>query len=225
VPHTEWTDTFPMWHGNTIYFTSDRGPEHHLNLYGYDLSVKQVQQLTHFADFDVMWPSLGLDSIIFENGGHLYTFDFQSKQPKKLTIYLPGDHDQSLPHWTSAARNVTDFDISPEGKRAVFGARGDVFTVPAKEGSIRNLTRTSGIREKSVIWSPDGRWIAYVSDRSGEEELFISPQDGMGREQQLRSGQPTARNWLGPIRIAAFGMWTSRTRSQSRWIGVTMGKS
>ena len=188
MPHTEWTDTFPMWHGNTIYFTSDRGAEHHLNLYSYDVSSKQVEQLTHFTDFDVMWPSLGPDSIVFENGGYLYTFDLESKQPKKLTVYLPGDRDQSMKHWTSVAKNITDFDISPEGKRAVFGARGDVFTVPAKEGSVRNLTRTPGIREKSVAWSPDGRWIVYVSDRSGEDELYISPQDGMGKEQQITSG-------------------------------------
>jgi tricorn protease len=177
-----------MWHGNTIYFSSDRGPEHHLNLYSYDLGSKQVEQLTHFTDFDVMWPSLGPDSIVFENGGYLYTFDLDAKQPRKLTISLPGDRDQSMKHWASAAKNVTDFDISPEGKRAVFGARGDVFTVPAKEGSVRNLTRTPGIREKSVAWSPDGRWIVYISDRSGEDELYIAPQDGMGKEQQITSG-------------------------------------
>ena len=188
VPHTEWTDSFPMWHGNIIYFSSDRGPDHRLNLYTYDLSSKQVEQLTHFTDFDVMWPSLGPDSIVFENGGYLYTFDLESKQPRKLTVYLPGDRDQIMKHWTSVAKNITDFDISPEGKRAVFGARGDVFTVPAKEGSIRNLTRTPGIREKSVGWSPDGRWIVYVSDRSGEDELYIAPQDGMGKEQQVTSG-------------------------------------
>ena len=188
VPHTDWTDTFPMWHGNTIYFTSDRGPEHHLNLYSYDLGSKQVEQLTRFDEFDIMWPSLGPDAIIFENGGYLYTFDFESKQPKKLTVYVPGERDQTMKHWVNAAKNVTDFDIAPDGKRAVLAARGDVFTVPAKEGSIRNLTRTTGIREKQVAWSPDGRWIAYVSDRTGEDEIYISPQDGMGKEQQITSG-------------------------------------
>jgi tricorn protease len=188
LPHTEWTDTFPMWHGDTIYFSSDRGPDHHLNLYGYDINTRQVEQLTHFTDFDVMWPSLGPDAIIFENGGYLYTFDLQSKQPKKLALYLPGDRDQSLKHWTSVSKNISDFDISPEGKRAVFSARGDVFTVPAKEGSIRNLTHTPGVREKQVAWSPDGRWIAYVSDRSGEDELYIVPQDGLGKEQAITSG-------------------------------------
>jgi Tol biopolymer transport system component len=91
IPHTEYTDTFPMWHGNTIYFTSDRGPEHRLNLYSYDQGSKQVEQLTKFDEFDVMWPSLGPDAIIFENGGYLYTFDLQSRQPKKLTVYVNGE--------------------------------------------------------------------------------------------------------------------------------------
>ena len=188
LPHTDWTDTFPMWHGNTIYFTSDRGSEHRLNLYGYDITSKQVAQLTHFTDFDVMWPSLGPDAIVFENGGYLYRFDLQSQQPKKLTIYLPAERPLTMKHWVNVSRNITDFDISPEGKRAVFAARGDVYTVPAKEGSARNLTRTPGIREKSVAWSPDGRWIAYVSDRSGEDEIYVTPQDGMGAEQQISSG-------------------------------------
>jgi tricorn protease len=188
VPHTDWTDTFPMWHANTIYFTSDRGPEHHLNLHGYDLSTKQVEQLTHFDQFDIMWPSLGPDAIVFENGGYLYTFDFQSRQPRKLTIYVPGERNHTMKRWTSVSKNITDFDISPEGKRAAFAARGDVFTVPAKDGSTRNLTRTTGIREKFAAWSPDGRWVAYVSDRSGEDEIYISPHDGMGKEQQVTSG-------------------------------------
>ena len=188
LPHTEWTDTFPMWHENTIYFSSDRGPEHHLNLYSYDTGSKQVEQLTHFTDWDVMWPSLGPNAIIFENAGYLYTYDFQSKQPKKLDIQVPADRPQAMKRWENVGKLVTDFDIAPDGKRAVFAARGDVYSVPAKEGSIRNLTRTPGIRERKVAWSPDGRWIAYVSDRTGEDEIYISAQDGLGKEQQITSG-------------------------------------
>lgn len=188
VPHTEYSDTFPMWHGNTIYFTSDRGPEHRLNLYSYDRGSKQVEQLTKFADFDVMWPSLGPDAIVFENGGYLYVFDLASKQAKKLNISLNGERDLTMKHWENVTKWVTDFDLAPDGKRAVFAARGDVYTAPAKEGSIRNLTRTPGIREKGVSWSPDGRWIAYISDRTGEEEIYIMPQDGLGKEQQITSG-------------------------------------
>jgi tricorn protease len=188
IPHTDYTDTFPMWHGNTIYFTSDRGPEHKLNLYSFDLGSKQIEQLTKFDNYDVMWPSLGPDAIIFENAGYLYTFNFASKEATKLTISVPGESDETLKHWTSVTKLITDFDIAPDGKRAVFAARGDIFTVPAKEGSARNLTQTQGIREKGAAWSPDGRWIAYVSDRSGEDELYIVAQDGQGKEQQITSG-------------------------------------
>jgi tricorn protease len=188
IPHTDYTDTFPMWHGNTIYFTSDRGPEHRLNLYSYDQGSKQVEQLTKFDGFDVMWPSLGPDAIIFENGGYLYTFDLQTRQPKKLAVYVNGERDQAMKHWVSATRNITDFDIAPDGKRAVFAARGEVFTVPAKDGSIRNLTHSPGVREQKVAWSPDGKWIAYVSDRTGEDEIYITAQDGLAAEEQITSG-------------------------------------
>lgn len=188
VPHTDYTDTFPMWHGNTIFFTSDRGTEHRLNLYSYDTGSQQVQQLTKFTDFDCMWPSMGPDAIIFENGGYLYTFDFQSQQPKKLTIYVNGEHEQAMKHWVEANRHITDFDIAPDGKRAVFAARGEVFTVPAKEGSVRNLTNSPGVREQKVAWSPNGKWIAYISDRTGEDEVYITPQDGQGPEEAITSG-------------------------------------
>jgi tricorn protease len=185
MPHTEWTDTFPMWHGDTIYFDSDRGPEHRLNLYSYNLTSHDIRQLTHFTDFDVNWPSLGSDAIVFENGGYLYLFDLATQKEHKLTIYLPGDRDLARKHWENVSNLITDFDIAPDGKRAVFSARGDIYTVPAKEGSIRNLTRTPGIREKYAAWSPDGRWIAYMSDRTGEDELYIAPQDGLGPEQRI----------------------------------------
>jgi tricorn protease len=188
IPHTDYTDTFPMWHGNTIYFTSDRGPEHRLNLYSYDQGSKQIEQLTKFSEFDVMWPSLGLDAIIFENGGYLYNFDLQTQQPKKLTVYVNGERDQAMKHWVNASRHIIDFDIAPDGKRAVFAARGEVFTVPAKDGSTRNLTHSPGVREQKVAWSPDGKWIAYVSDRTGEDEIYIAPQDGLGAEEAITSG-------------------------------------
>ncbi|MBZ5565979.1 MAG: PDZ domain-containing protein [Acidobacteriia bacterium] len=176
------TDTYPMWHGDTIYFGSDRGPEHRINLYAYNLKTKETRQLTHFKDYDVNWPSLGPDSIVFENGGYLYDFDLKTEKARKLTIEVPGDFDEARAHWANVSKLITDFDISPEGKRAVFSARGDVFTVPAKEGSIRNLTQTPGAREKYATWSPDGKWIAYLSDRTGEDEVYIAPQDGMGKE-------------------------------------------
>ncbi len=188
IPHTDYTDTFPMWRGNTIYFTSDRGPEHRLNLYSFDQGTKQVEQLTKFDDFDIMWPSLGPDAIIFEKGGYLYTFDIRTRQPNKLTIYVNGERDQAMKHWVSASHHITDLDISPDGKRAVFAARGEVFTVPAKDGSIRNLTNSPGVREQKVAWSPNGQWIAYISDRTGEDEIYIAAQDGLAPEEQITGG-------------------------------------
>ncbi len=176
------TDTFPMWHGDTIYFDSDRGPESRMNLYSYSLKSKEIRQLTHFKDFDVNWPSLGPDSIVFENGGYLHVFDLATEKERKVTVYLPGDEVQAQPHWVNASKWIQAADISPEGKRAVFTARGDVFTVPAKEGSTRNITQTPGIRERDAMWSPDGRWIAYLSDRTGEDEIYLMPQDGSGPE-------------------------------------------
>ena len=127
-----------------------------------------------------MWPSLGENSIVFENGGYLYVLDLATRQTAKLTITLPGERELAMKHWTGVANLITDLDIAPDGKRAVMTARGKIFTVPAKEGATRNLTREQGSREKEVAWSPDGRWIAYISDRSGEDEIYIAPQDGMG---------------------------------------------
>ncbi|MGB9335312.1 MAG: PDZ domain-containing protein [Candidatus Acidiferrales bacterium] len=178
-------DTFPMWRGDTIYFDSDQGPDHRMNLFAYSTKTKQIRQLTHFTEFDVNWPSLGTDSIVFENGGFLYLFDLSTEQAKKVTIYLPGDLDLARKHWTNTSKLITSFDLSPDGKRATFSARGDVYTVPAKEGAIRDLTRTPGIREENVAWSPDGKWIAYLSDRTGEEEIYLMPQDGMGKEVRI----------------------------------------
>ena len=124
------TDTFPMWRGDTLYFASDRGPDQRMNLYSQDLRTHATKQLTHFKEFDVAWPSLGGDSIVFENGGYLYVFDLKTGRERKLTVYLAGDSDQVRRHWAPVSKMITDFDIDPDGTRVVFTARGDVYTVP-----------------------------------------------------------------------------------------------
>ena len=182
------TDTFPMWRGDTLYWASDRGPEERLNLYSRDFKGGRIRQLTDFKDFDVEWPSLGEDSIVFENGGFLYVLDLKTGKSRRLTVYLPGDSPLVRKHWEPVSGLIRSFDLAPDGSRGVFVARGDVYTVPAKQGSIRNLTQSSGAREQYATWSPDGKWIAYVSDRTGEQELYIAPQDGMGKEEQITSG-------------------------------------
>ena len=188
LTNDEWTDTYPMWSGDTVYFASDRGPEHRLNLYSMDLKTRSTHELTHYKDFDVEWPSMNSGQIIFENGGWLYLFDAKTGETRKLSVEIVGDFDEAQKHWDSTSKLIDSADVSPDGKRAAFTARGDVYTVPAEHGSARNLTQTEGVREQNVSWSPDGRWVAYLSDRTGEQAIYIRPQDGMGPEEEITEG-------------------------------------
>lgn len=176
-------DNFPMWHGNKIYFTSDRdGRDNNrrLNLYSYNLDTKETKQHTFFAEFDVKFPSLGNNAIVFENGGYIYKFDLATEKEEKVSISINDDFDAGRGGIIDVSKNISNYEISPDGNRALFGARGEVFTIPAKNGNTRNLTNSSGVHERNSKWSPDGKWISYVSDATGEDEIYIMPQDGLG---------------------------------------------
>ena len=181
----EGTDTSPLWHDNTIYFTSDRGDNSRMNIYAFDLTTKATRQVTRFDDYDVLWPSLGGDRIVFEKGGYLFLLNLNTDQVDKVTVELPGDRIHAQPKWVDGKEFVTEYNLSTGGKRALFVARGDVFTIPAEKGNIRNLTQTPGVREKYATWSPDGKWIASVSDKTGEDEIYIIPHDGKGDEVRI----------------------------------------
>jgi tricorn protease len=199
------TDNQPMWIGNTIYFTSDR--DGRLNLYSYDLASKATKQLTHHDRYDVLWPS-GHDHIVYENGGWIYLFDRPSGQSHRVPIRLAGDFPQTLPHRKNVKADVQNADLSPSGKRAVVEARGELFTVPAERGEILNLTNTPGIREQAPAWSPDGRSIAYLSDRSGEYEIYVRPSDGGGEERRVTNDGKIWRFppvWSPDSKHLAFG--------------------
>ena len=178
-------DIYPMWSGDTIYFLSDRDENKRMNLYAYDLKSKETRVLTHFTDFDIKFPSLGPTAIVFENGGYIYRFDLASEQAVKVPIFIDDDQVSARSKVTNVSSRITSFEISPDGKRALFGARGEIFTVPAKYGNTRDLTNTPGIHERDSKWSPDGKWIAYVSDATGEDEIYLRPQDGTGTPVQL----------------------------------------
>lgn len=179
----EGTDTSPMWHRDGIYFVSDR--DRTANIFCYDLETKETRKITQHADFDVKWPGLGPESIVYENGGYLYVLDLKTETSERIPVQIPDDRILVRPEFIPVEDYISDFGLSPGGKRAVFEARGEVFTVPAEKGNTRNLTNSSGSREKNPTWSPDGKWIAYMSDRSGEDELYLIPQDGSGEETRI----------------------------------------
>jgi tricorn protease len=189
-------DIFPMWAGTKIYFVSDRDENKRMNLYAYDLDTQQVRAITHFTDYDVKFPSLGNTAIIFENGGVLHTMALGTERVQKLTITILEDFDSGRGGLREVSKEITNFEIAPDGSRALFGARGDLFTIPEKNGNTRNLTNTSGVHERNSKWSPNGKWIAYIADGSGEDELYIMPQDGPGQPVQLTTGGDTYKYQL-----------------------------
>ncbi len=191
----EGTDNFPMWIGDAVYFTSDR--ERKLNIFKFDIRTKEMEKITDFAEFDVMWPSRGGERMIFENGGYLYYYDTNTGETSKINVKLGSDKPMIRPVYRNVKDNIESFTISPSGARAAFGARGDVFTVPAEHGITRNITRTDALREMGVAWSPDGMYIMYLSEESGEYEVTIRPQDGKGEQRRLTEGSDS---WImGPI--------------------------
>lgn len=202
---TDWegTDTFPMWQGDKIYYLSDGGPEHRLNIWQYDTKAGRRQQVTKFADYDVKWPSIGPGAsgggeIVYQHGSGLQALDLSTSKSRTVEIRIPGDRPTLRARSVDAAGYIESWSISPSGKRVAVVGRGDIWTLPAKEGSPRNLTRTSGTRERDAVWSPDGKWIAYLSDQTGEYEVYITRADGKGETRQLTKGNSaylSLRSW------------------------------
>jgi tricorn protease len=176
----------PMWSGNKIYFLSDRGANHRANIWSYDVATKAMKQLTDFADFDVHFPSMGPKDIVFEAGGKLFLLNLASEQTREVKVNVVTDQISLQPVIKDANKNISSAWISPDGKRVVIEARGDLFSVPAESGYVQNLTQTSGVAERYPAWSPDGKHIAYWSDKSGEYELHIRDM-ATGKEEQLTS--------------------------------------
>ena len=168
------TDNQPVWVGDDIFFTSDR--DYTLNLYRY--SPGGSEAVTSHRDFDVLWPSGGPNAIVYENGGWLYRYDPGSGNSKRLNITIGGDRPATLPRVVEASEFIESTDLSPGGNRVLITARGDLFSVPAKDGPVRNLTRTPESREVDASWSPDGKQLAYLSDASGEYEIWVRPVGG-----------------------------------------------
>lgn len=202
---TDWegTDTLPMWAGDTVYYLSDNGPEHRLNLWSYNTRSGQRKQHTTFTDYDVKWPSMGpgpnnRGEIVFQCGSKLHRFDCSNGRTTAVDVFIPGDRPTLRAQTREVNDEISDWSISPNAKRVAAVARGDVWTLPAENGVPRNLTRSGDAQERSVSWSPDGQWIAYFSDASGELELYVTQSDGLGDTKQLTKDTQTfyfGMNW------------------------------
>lgn len=182
-------DIFPMWIGEEIFFISDR--DRTMNLFVYNLSTGATEKVTSFNEYDTKFPSHHGNIIVFENGGYIYKFDASTRKLDKINIEISDEHIYARPALVDASRRITSADLATGGERVLFSARGEVFSVPTSEGITYNLTKSSGIHERNASWSPDGKQVAWLSDKSGEYEIWIS--DALGEElpRQLTSGGDT----------------------------------
>ncbi|MFN2595815.1 MAG: PDZ domain-containing protein [Pyrinomonadaceae bacterium] len=189
LPRENSNDYDPMWVGQTIYFLSDRNGA--VSLFAYDTATKNVRQVVENSGLDLKSASAGPGAIVYEQFGTIYLYDLNSRSSKRLDINVAGDLAEVRPHFLKIEpRRISNAAISPAGARAVFEARGEILTVPAEKGDVRDLTNTVGAAERDPAWSPDGKWIAYFSDESGEYALYLKDQSGMNDPRKIDLGQP-----------------------------------
>lgn len=196
---TDWegTDTLPMWGygpaSGIVFYLSDAGPEHRLNIWSYDTASGVRTQVTAFTEDDVRWPAVGpgpggneaaWGEVVFQLGSQLRVLDLATKQTREVKVTIPGDRPKIMPRDEDAATNMQGLALSPTGKRVLAVGRGDIWSLPAKEGVVRNLTRSDGVFERDPSWSPDGKWIAYWSDQDGEYDLWLRAADAKGPEEK-----------------------------------------
>ncbi len=207
------TDNFPLWVGDEVFFVSDRDENEKLNLWVYHTGTGARSQVTTFTEYDVMWPSRGQGGIVFENGGFLYHLDPATRQTRKLSITINGDFPYTAPYFKNVSDDIESFDISPSGKRVVFGARGEIFTVPAENGNIRNISETPAHRERGVTWSPDGKWISFFSDADGNYDLYVMPSDRSAEPTRLVTGDAV---WMDGVQWSRDSKWIAWSDNMNR---------
>ncbi len=160
-----------MWIGDEIYFLSDR--DYTMNLFVYNTKTKQISKVTNFTEYDVKFPSVHGNTIVFENGGYIYKMDAAARKAEKVNITLASDNIYARTDLKEGANYVTAASLSPDGARMVVTSRGEVFNLPVEKGVTKNITRSPGAHDRDAQWSPDGTQIAYISDATGETELYL----------------------------------------------------
>lgn len=181
-------DIFPMWIGDEIFFASDRDMT--MNLFVYNTKTGKTEKVTNYTDYDVKFPSSDGNTIVYEHGGYLYRLDPKTRKSEQIHITLNGENVYARTEQKHVANNLTAISLSPNGKRLAVTARGEVFDVPVAKGVTRNITRTPGAHERDAEWSYDGKNIAYISDRTGETEIWLEPAEG-GEPVQLTKDNDT----------------------------------
>ncbi|HEX9895920.1 MAG TPA: PDZ domain-containing protein, partial [Gemmatimonadales bacterium] len=189
LPWKDSRDLDPVWVGNTIYFISDR--DFAGNIYGYNTGTKELKQLTTYGDYDVKTLGAGPGAVVYEQAGYIHLLDAATGQSRRLDITVKGDLPHTIARWDDVGDMLQNASLSPTGRLALFEARGEVFTVPTDKPDWRNLTNSSGAAERSPIWSPDGRSIAWFSDASGEYQLMVADQSGAEKPRAIPLEKPT----------------------------------
>lgn len=207
IPDLNANESDPMWVGNTVYFLSDRdGP---ITLFAYDTGTGQVRRVIDNTGFDITSATAGPGGIVYSQFGQLHVYDFASGQSRPLAVTVSGDLPQLRPRFINVSKQITDAAISPSGVRALFETNGDILSVPTRHGSFVNLTHSPGVMDRDPAWSPNGRSVAYFSDRDGEYDLYIRDQNGTGTPRRISLGQKDAfyygLTWSPDSRKLVFG--------------------
>ena len=198
-------DIFPMWIGTEIYYLSDR--DHTMNLFCYDTRTKETRKVTDFTEYDCKFPSYSQQYVVFENGGYIYKYDVKARKCEKVTVYLENDNIYGRPEYKNVADRMFSFDLSPDGERVLIIARGDLYSLPAQHGPVYNVTESSGAHEREGKWSPDGKYIAYFSDKDGEYQVYVAPSNDMGNARKMTSfkdGYPSGLQWAPDSKTLFF---------------------
>jgi tricorn protease len=198
IPHVNATDSAPVWAGGEVVFISDRA-DGAANLFAFNPTTKSLRQLTHETQWDVRSVDAVGTTLVYESGGRIKQIELAGGEPRVLDVQLASIAPQARPQWKDAGKTITSARLSATGKRVVVSARGEVFTVPVKDGTVRNLTETAGVREKDAVWSSDGQRIAYISDAPGmRHEVVLVAQNGLGAKERFllpKEGYFTLADW------------------------------